>query len=53
MWIVIYKMLMERIGWWFLRHSKPHREYLCPICYSVILPKDKKCRGCGIKIVRQ
>jgi hypothetical protein len=44
---------MERIGWWFLRHSKPQRTYLCGLCHAVILPKDKKCRGCGAKIIKE
>lgn len=45
--------MMERIGWWFLRHSKPHRDYffICPNC-GVLNPRTvKKCKNCGLKFI--
>jgi len=44
---------MERIGWWFLRHSKPKRNYffICPDCGTLNPSVVKKCQGCGIKFI--
>lgn len=44
---------MERIGWWFLRHSKPQKHYLfiCPNCNTVNPSVVKKCMKCGLKVI--
>jgi ribosomal protein L40E len=47
--------LMERIGWWFMRHSKPQREYIviCPKC-GVLNPSGiKRCRNCRMEFLYQ
>lgn len=45
--------LMERIGWWFLRHSKPQRDYffICPNCNTVNPSIVKKCTNCKLKVI--
>lgn len=50
---------MERIGWWFLRHSKPHEKvYACvcpkcnmfiPMAEKVFIKKNGK-HDCGTKL---
>lgn len=50
--------IMERIGWWFLRHSTPVKiyHYICPNCNilnTVVIkgnkyPKDQVCRNCKV-----
>ena len=44
---------MERIGWWFLRHSKPQRDYffICPNCGTLNPSTVKKCTKCSLKII--
>ena len=44
---------MERIGWWFLRHSKPQKTYffVCPECGTLNPSTVSKCQKCKIKYI--
>jgi ribosomal protein L40E len=47
--------LTERIGWWFMRHSKSQmlKHFICPKCGALNPSGIKRCRNCRMEFLYQ